>query len=94
LGFQHLPHTVPDSRTFPARLSSSLDSRTLASSFTSVRLFLDFYGKSSKREIEEIERVELEGFIEHEQDRGLGISTVRTRLACIIAPYYLMFFHW
>jgi len=59
--------------------------RTLASSFTSVRLFLDFCGKSGKREIKEIERVDLEGFIEHEQDRGLRISTVRTRLACIIA---------
>ncbi len=59
--------------------------RTLASSFTSVMLFLDFYGKSGKREIEKIERVDLEGFIEQEQDRGLRISTVRTRLACIIA---------
>jgi site-specific recombinase XerD len=59
--------------------------RTLDSSFTSVRLFLDFYGKSGKREIERIERVDLEGFIEHEQDRGLRISTVRTRLACVIA---------
>jgi len=59
--------------------------RTLASSFTSVMLFLDFYGKSGKREIEKIERIDLEGFIEHEQDRGLRISTVRTRLACIIA---------
>jgi site-specific recombinase XerD len=59
--------------------------RTLVSSFTSVMLFLDFYGKSGKREIEKIERVDLEGFIEQEQDRGLRISTVRTRLACIIA---------
>ena len=59
--------------------------KTLASSFTSVMLFLSFYGKSGKREIEKIERVDLEGFIEHEQDRGLRISTVRTRLACIIA---------
>jgi len=59
--------------------------RTLASSFTSVRFFLDYYGKSGKREIEKMERVDLEGFIEHEQDRGLRISTVRTRLACIIA---------
>jgi site-specific recombinase XerD len=59
--------------------------RTLASSFTSVMFFLDFYGKSGKRDIEKIERVDLEGFIEQEQDRGLRISTVRTRLACIIA---------
>jgi len=59
--------------------------RTLASSFTSVMLFLDFYGKSGKRELGEMERVDLEAFIEQEQDRGLRISTVRTRLACIIA---------
>jgi integrase/recombinase XerC/integrase/recombinase XerD len=59
--------------------------RTLQSSFTSVMLFLDFYGKSGKRELGEMERVDLEAFIEQEQDRGLRISTVRTRLACIIA---------
>jgi len=59
--------------------------RTLASSFTSVVLFLDFYGRSGKRELGEVERADLEAFIEHEQDRGLRISTVRTRLACIIA---------
>jgi integrase/recombinase XerD len=65
--------------------------RTLASSFTSVMFFLDFCGKSGKSDIEKIERVDLEGFIEHEQDRGLRISTVRTRLACIIAfLHYLM----
>ncbi len=58
--------------------------RTLASSFTSVMLFLDFCGKSGSA-IEKIERVDLEAFIEHEQDRGMHISTVRTRLACIIA---------
>ena len=59
--------------------------RTLQSSFTSVMLLLDFYGRSGKRDIEEMERGDLEAFIEHEQDRGLRISTVRTRLACIIA---------
>jgi integrase/recombinase XerD len=65
--------------------------KTLASSFTSVRLFLEFYGKSGKSSIERVERVDLEGFIEQEQDRGLCISTVRTRLACIIAfVHYLM----
>jgi len=59
--------------------------RTLQGSFTSVMLFLDFCGKSGKRDLEAIERVDLEAFIEHEQNRGLRISTVRTRLACIIA---------
>jgi integrase/recombinase XerD len=59
--------------------------RTLQSSFTSVMLFLDFCGKSGKGDLQEIERADLEAFIESEQDRGLRISTVRTRLACIIA---------
>ncbi len=59
--------------------------RTIDSSFTSIMLFLDFYGKSGKRELKEIERSDLEVFIEHEQDRGMHISTVRTRLACIVA---------
>jgi integrase/recombinase XerD len=59
--------------------------RTLQSSFTSVTFFLDFCGKSGKRDLQEMERADLEAFIESEQDRGLRISTVRTRLACIIA---------
>jgi integrase/recombinase XerD len=58
---------------------------TLQGSFTSVRLFLEFLGKSGKRDLAEMERADLEAFIEHVQDRGLRISTVRTRLACIIA---------
>jgi integrase/recombinase XerD len=58
--------------------------RTLFSSFTSNVLFLTFcqgLGKS----VEEITREDLEAFIEHEQDRGLNISTVRTRMASITA---------
>ena len=58
---------------------------TLQGSFTSVRLFLDFYGKLGKRELAEMERSDLEAFIEHVQDLGLRISTVRTRMACLIA---------
>jgi len=58
---------------------------TLQGSFTSVRLFLEFYAKSGKRDLESMERTDLEAFIEYEQDRRLRVSTVRTRLACIIA---------
>ncbi len=64
--------------------------RTLQSSFTSVKLFLDFFGKSGKRDLAEMERADLEGFIEHEQDRGLRISTVRTRLASIVAFWHFL----
>ena len=35
--------------------------------------------------MEEITKDDLEAFIEHEQDRGLMISTVRTRLHCVNA---------
>jgi integrase/recombinase XerD len=59
--------------------------RTIDSSFTSIALFLDFYSKSGKRELKLIERSDLEAFIEHEQDRGIKITTVKTRLACIVA---------
>ena len=58
---------------------------TLQGSLTSVGLFLDFYGKSGKKDLSEMERSDLETFIEFEQDRGLRISTVRTRMACVIA---------
>ena len=58
---------------------------TLGGSFTSVRLFLEFYGKSDKRDLSEMERADLEAFIEHVQDCGFKISTVRTKLACLIA---------
>jgi len=59
--------------------------RTMFSSFTSVTLFLQFFGASGKKTIEEIERLDLEAFIEHEQDRGMYISTVKVRMASIVA---------
>ena len=42
-------------------------------------------GSQGKTELKKIERSDLEAFIEHEQDRGMNISTVRTRLASIVA---------
>ena len=59
--------------------------RTIEGSFTSIMLFLQFYGTVGKSDIREIVRSDLEAFIEHEQDRGLYISTVRTRLVSVIA---------
>jgi len=62
---------------------------TIEGAFASIVFFLAFYEKSGKRELRDIERVDLEAFIEHEQDRGLKISTVRTRFVSIVA-----FLHW
>jgi len=58
---------------------------TIEGSFTSIMLFLQFYGASGKNNIGEIKRSDLEAFIEHEQDRGMHISTVKTRTACLVA---------
>ena len=59
--------------------------KTMESSFTSIMLFLRFYEASGKSDIKGVARSDLEAFIEHEQDRKMHISTVRTRMACIIA---------
>jgi integrase/recombinase XerD len=58
---------------------------TLDSSFTSIMLFLDFYARSGKSDLKDLERADLEAFIEHEQDRGMHITTVKTRMAFIVA---------
>ena len=59
--------------------------KTIEGAFTSVLLFLRFYGVLGKTDIRQIERSDLEAFIEHEQERGMYISTVRTRMVCVIA---------
>ena len=59
--------------------------KTLEGSLTSIMLFLQFFGRSGKTDITRLERSDLEAFIEHEQDRGMYISTVRTRMASLIA---------
>ena len=59
--------------------------KTIEGSFTSIMLFLTFYGASGKSDITEIERSDLEAFVEHEQDRGIHISTVKTRTASLVA---------
>jgi site-specific recombinase XerD len=59
--------------------------KTIEGSFTSVMLFLRFYGGLGKTDITQIERSDLEAFLEHEQERGMYISTVRTRMVSLIA---------
>jgi len=58
---------------------------TLCQSFTTAKMFLTFYAGLGKDRLEEVTKEDLEAFIEYEQDRGLKISTVRTRLAVLIA---------
>jgi site-specific recombinase XerD len=58
---------------------------TLRGSFHAVRSFLTFYVSSGKSHLQEIVNDNLEAFVEYEQDRGLKVSTVRTRLKHIWA---------
>jgi len=53
---------------------------TLTGSFYSVSSFLMFCAILGKSRIRDIVSGDIEAFIEHEQDRGLYVTTIRTRL--------------
>jgi len=53
---------------------------TLLNSFHAVSSFLTFYSGLGKSQLRDIMRDDVEAFIEHEQDRGLKVTTARTRL--------------
>jgi len=59
--------------------------RTLASLYTNIVLFLGMIKDNGKTCIEEITKKDVEAFIEHEQDRGIIITTIRTKLVCVRA---------
>ena len=59
--------------------------KTYASNLGAIYTFLTVVRYSGKTRLEEITKNDIEAFIEHEQDRGLMLSTVRTRLHCVNA---------
>ena len=58
---------------------------SIRNSHISIELFLNSLKREGKVRIEEMRGRDLEAFIEHEQDRGLKLSTVRTRLGIVKA---------
>jgi integrase/recombinase XerD len=54
--------------------------RTLYSRWGTLRIFLEILRDEGKTRFEEINRRDMEAFIEHEQDRGIKITTIRMRL--------------
>ena len=58
---------------------------TLRANLTAARLFLSFIKVCGKTQLEQISKQDIEAFVEHEQDRGLSIVSVKTRLASIYA---------
>lgn len=59
--------------------------RTLYSRFGTLVLFLGMIKNSGKAYLKEITRSDVEAFIEQEQDRGIKITTIRTRLVSVLA---------
>lgn len=59
--------------------------KTYASNLGAIYIFLTVVRDSGKTHLEEISKHDLEAFIEHEQDRRLMLSTVRTKLHCVNA---------
>ncbi|MBW1855613.1 MAG: tyrosine-type recombinase/integrase [Deltaproteobacteria bacterium] len=56
---------------------------TIRNSYVSLECFLKLI--KGKGDIKKIEKTDLEKFVEHEQDRGMKLSTVRLRLAVVKA---------
>jgi len=59
--------------------------KTYFSALTAIYIFLTIIRDSGKTRLEEITKNDIEAFIEHEQDRGMTLSTVRTKLHCVNA---------
>ncbi len=59
--------------------------KTLYSLWTGIVLFLGMIKDNGKTCIEEVTKRDVEAFIEHEQDRGMMITTIRTKLVCVRA---------
>jgi integrase/recombinase XerD len=60
-------------------------SRTLYSNMSSIVQFLGMLRDNGRGSLVDLIRGDVEAFIEHEQDRGIKITTIRTRLVCIHA---------
>src|SRR4030043_530845 len=62
-----------------------LSPHTLNNSFRAIDSFISFIQKQGKVHLEGITRQDIEGWIEHEEDKGMKASTVGMRLAMLKA---------
>ena len=53
---------------------------TIVQAFSTLKLFLSCLRDNGKDRLEEVNRRDLEAFVEHEQDRGLKLSSVKAKL--------------
>ncbi len=59
--------------------------RTLCSLYTSIVFFLGMIKDVGRTRLEEVTKGDVEAFIEREQDRGIKITTIRTKLVSILS---------
>ena len=64
--------------------------RTVENAYRAIHAFVTYFTTNTKRSLTEITREDIEAFIEREQDRGLKLSTVRSKL--VILRAFLRFF--
>ena len=58
---------------------------TLRASGYTIRFFLLFLQENGRLRLEDITRRDIEAYIEHEQDKGLAIQSVKTKLTAVYA---------
>jgi hypothetical protein len=80
LGGWELPGKAHVEEYFRSMYRRNFRPRTYAGALTAIYVFLTGVRDSGKTCLEEITKSDIEAFIEHEQDRGLMLSTVRRRL--------------
>lgn len=80
-----LPGKEPVEEYFRGMYRRNFRPRIFGGALTAIYVFLIGVRDSGKTRLEEITKSDIEAFIEHEQDRGLKLSTVRTKLHCVNA---------
>jgi integrase/recombinase XerD len=83
-GSEHLRLYVQDMQRRNCKL------RSMVNAVQGIKLFLWFLKGIGNERIEEVTRADLEAFVEHEQDRGLKLLSVRTYLAHVHAFLYFL----
>ncbi len=85
LAGQDLPGKAHVEEYFRSMYRRNFRPRTYTSAMNAIYDFLSGVRASGKKCLEEITKSDIEAFIEHEQDRHLMLSTVRTKLHCVNA---------
>lgn len=80
-----LPGKIHLEQYFRHQYTRNCRSNTLKHIYNVLVPFLIFLKAMGRDGVEKVNRDDIEAFIEHEQDRGLKISTVKTRLATLKA---------